>query len=53
MEAVVYTFIVSQLLTTEEKSDFIQIFEDLDHNHDGVISKNEFRETLKKKSSIP
>ena len=27
LEAVVYTFIVSQLLSTEEKSLFIQIFE--------------------------
>jgi hypothetical protein len=26
LEAVVYTFIVSQLLTTEEKTDFIEIF---------------------------
>lgn len=53
LEAVVYTFIVSQLLNTEEKSDFIEIFEDLDRNHDGVISKVEFRESLMKKSSIP
>lgn len=53
LEAVVYTFIVSQLLNTEEKSDFIEIFEDLDRNHDGVISKVEFRESLMKKSNIP
>ena len=53
LEAVVYTFIVSQLLNTEEKSDFIEIFEDLDRNHDGVISKLEFRESLMKKSKIP
>ena len=53
LEAVVYTFIVSQLLNTDEKSDFIEIFEDLDRNHDGVISKVEFRESLMKKSNIP
>jgi calcium-dependent protein kinase len=50
---VVYTFIVSQLLTTDEKANFIEIFEDLDHNHDGVISKTEFLNSLKAKSSIP
>lgn len=49
----VYTFIVSQLMTTEEKGIFTQIFEELDRNHDGVISKLEFLAALKTKSTIP
>ena len=53
LEAVVYTFIVSQLLNTEEKADFIEVFEDLDRNHDGVICKAEFRESLARRSGIP
>jgi Ca2+-binding EF-hand superfamily protein len=34
-------------MNTEEKEEFIKIFEELDRNHDGVISKLEFREALK------
>jgi calcium-dependent protein kinase len=49
----VHTFIVSQIMTSEEKALFTTIFEELDHNHDGVISKLELQSALRAKSAIP
>ena len=46
LEAVVYTYIVSQILSSEEKRVLKDLFSQLDHNHDGVISTIEFKEAL-------
>lgn len=40
-------------MTSEEKDIFTQIFEQLDRNNDGVISKVQFEDALRAKSSIP
>ena len=37
LEAVVYTYIVCQLLSSEEKYDLIAYFKDLDKNKNGVL----------------
>jgi len=39
-------------LTSEEKSVLKQLFEHLDHNHDGVISSSEFRQALLEKKEL-
>lgn len=45
-EAVVYTYIVSQIMTSEEKVILKQLFDKLDTNHDGVISSEQFKKAL-------
>lgn len=39
-------------MNNDEKIEFVKIFEELDRNHDGVISKIQFVEALKSKSKI-
>ena len=51
-EAVVLTYIVSQILTIEEKANVICLFEELDTNHDGVINAAEFRQALANQNNI-
>jgi calcium-dependent protein kinase len=46
LEAVVFTYIVSQILTSEEKKTLKELFQELDRNHDGVISSAELRHAL-------
>ena len=48
----VLTYIVSQILTSEEKSFFVEFFEQLDTNKDGVISVEELRLCLEKKKGM-
>ena len=45
-EAVVYTFIVSQLLKSDQKMEIIQCFQSIDRNGDGVLSLREVSEAL-------
>lgn len=52
LQAVVYTYIVSQLLTTDEKKFLLQTFKKLDKNKDGVIESSELFEALKEKKEI-
>lgn len=52
LQAVVYTYVVSQLLTNDEKKFLFETFKALDQNHDGVIESNELRMALKTRKDI-
>jgi calcium-dependent protein kinase len=52
LEAVVFTYIVSQILTTQEKETLKELFEILDKNHDGVISIEELKQALLSRKEI-
>lgn len=52
LEAVVYTFIVSQILNSQEKETIKELFQKLDKNHDGVISSQELRQALLNRKEI-
>ena len=43
LEAVVYTYCISQLVTNEEKNGLEEIFKKVDEDHDGIISMDELR----------
>jgi Ca2+-binding EF-hand superfamily protein len=47
LEAVVYTYTVSQLLTNSEKIGLEQLFKKADVNSDGSISPAEFKEIMR------
>ncbi len=48
MQEAVYYFIINNLASTEEKAELIKVFKALDVNNDGMISKEELLEGLKK-----
>lgn len=48
----VFTYIVSQILTSQEKETIKELFEVLDKNHDGVISIQELKQALKSRKEI-
>lgn len=52
LQAVVYTYIVSQLLTSDEKKFLFITFKELDKNNDGVIESCELFEALKDRKDI-
>lgn len=47
-----YTYIVSQLLSSHEKKLLIQTFKDLDKNNDGVISSAELAQAIRERKDL-
>ena len=47
LQAVVHTYIVSQLLTSEERTELLGLFRSIDKNENGILDLEEIKQVLK------